>query len=71
MRNRIQNDRGVECYERLKAKGEAGASMFNFMSTGITYATMDRASQDKIPLVTIGFGRADAKDGSVFPMCSR
>lgn len=62
-----KNDRGVECYERLKAKGEAGASMFNFMSTGITYATMDRASQDKIPLVTIGFGRADAKDGSVFP----
>ena len=55
-----KNDRGVECYERLKGKGEAGASMFNFMSTGITYATMDRASQDKIPVVTIGFGRADA-----------
>src|SRR5574343_254979 len=62
-----KNDRGVECYARLKAKGEAGASLFNFMSTGITYATMDRASHDKIPLVTIGFGRADAKDGSVFP----
>ena len=62
-----KNDRGVECYERLKKKGEAGASAFNFMSTGITYATMDRAAADKIPLMTIGFGRADAKDGSVFP----
>ena len=62
-----KNDRGVECYERLKKKGESGASAFNFMSTGITYATMDRADKDKIPLMTIGFGRADAKDGSVFP----
>ena len=62
-----KNDRGVECYERLKKKGESGASAFNFMSTGITYATMNRADKDKIPLMTIGFGRADAKDGSVFP----
>ncbi|TIC86857.1 ABC transporter substrate-binding protein [Crenobacter intestini] len=62
-----KNDRGVECYERLKKKGATGASAFNFMSTGITYATMDRADKDKIPLMTIGFGRADAKDGSVFP----
>ncbi|MFW9608716.1 MAG: ABC transporter permease, partial [Aquaspirillum sp.] len=36
-----KNDRGVECYERLKAKN-GGASAFNFMSTGITYAVMDR-----------------------------
>ncbi len=60
-----KNDRGVECYERLKAKN-GGASAFNFMSTGITYATMDRAEKDKIPLMTMGFGRADAQDGRAF-----
>src|SRR5262249_51917227 len=31
-------DRGVECYERLKGKGPTGASVFNPLSTGITYA---------------------------------
>ncbi|MGZ6097002.1 MAG: hypothetical protein ACXWLL_01310 [Myxococcaceae bacterium] len=30
-----KNDRGVECYERLKKKGPTGASVFNFLSTGI------------------------------------
>src|SRR3546814_13220226 len=28
------NDRGVECYERLKGKGETGASVMNPYSTG-------------------------------------
>jgi branched-chain amino acid transport system substrate-binding protein len=62
-----KNDRGVECYERLKTKGALGASMFNFLSTGITYAVLDRAAVDKIPIVSIGYGRADAADGRVFP----
>ncbi len=62
-----KNDRGVECYERLKTKGARGASMFNFLSTGITYAVLDRAAVDKIPIVSIGYGRTDASDGRVFP----
>ncbi|MDQ6894559.1 MAG: ABC transporter substrate-binding protein [Acidobacteriota bacterium] len=62
-----KNDRGVECYERLKGKGPTGASMFNFVSTGITYAVIERATKDKIPVVSIGYGRADASDGRVFP----
>ena len=62
-----KNDRGVECYERLKAKGPTGASMFNFLSTGITYATIERATADKIPVVSMGYGRTDASDGRVFP----
>jgi branched-chain amino acid transport system substrate-binding protein len=62
-----KNDRGVECYERLKTKGALGASMFNFLSTGITYAVLDRAAVDKIPIVSIGYGRTDASDGRVFP----
>src|SRR5947208_11312917 len=44
-------DRGVECYERLKGKGPTGASLFMPLSTGITYALMDKAPADKIPLL--------------------
>ncbi|MCB1929583.1 MAG: ABC transporter substrate-binding protein [Rhodocyclaceae bacterium] len=61
------NARGVECYERLKNKGETGNSMFSPLSTGITYSVLDKVADDKIPLVTIGYGRTDAADGRVFP----
>src|SRR6201981_1371517 len=60
-------DRGVECYERLKGKGPTGASYFSPLSTGITYALTEKAPIDKIPLLTLGYGRAESKDGSVFP----
>ena len=61
------NDRGVECYERLKNNGPTGgAAVFPF-STGITYALLDRSAQDKIPILSMGYGRADASDGRVFP----
>ena len=62
-----KTDRAVECYERLKAKGSTGASMFHFLSTGATYAAIDRATKDKIPVVSTGYGRTDASDGRVFP----
>ncbi|BAL26310.1 ABC transporter substrate-binding protein [Azoarcus sp. KH32C] len=61
------NARGVECYERLKGKGTTGNSVFQPLSTGITYSVLDRVAQDKIPLVTMGYGRTDAADGRVFP----
>lgn len=61
------NARGVECYERLKGKGATGNSVFQPLSTGITYSVLDRVAQDKIPLVTMGYGRTDAADGRVFP----
>ncbi len=60
------NSRGVECYERLK-KHAGGASMVQPLSTGITYSLIDRVAADKIPMVTIGYGRTDAADGAVFP----
>jgi branched-chain amino acid transport system substrate-binding protein len=60
------NARGVECYERLKKKG-TGATLVMPLSTGITYALIEKATADKIPLVTIGYGRTDASDGRVFP----
>ena len=60
-------DRGVECYERLKGKGPTGAAVFNPLSTGITYALTEKAPADKIPLITMGYGRSESVDGSVFP----
>ncbi len=59
-------DRGVECYERLKGKGPTGAAYFSPLSTGITFALTEKAPGDKIPLLTMGYGRADSRDGSVF-----
>ncbi|MFN3988498.1 MAG: ABC transporter substrate-binding protein [Rhodocyclaceae bacterium] len=61
------NARGVECYERMKNRGPTGNTVFQPLSTGITYSVLDRVEQDKIPMVTIGYGRTDAADGRVFP----
>jgi branched-chain amino acid transport system substrate-binding protein len=58
-------DRGVECYERLKNRG-GGATMFQPLSTGITFALTERAPGDKIPLITAGYGRSESQDGGVF-----
>jgi branched-chain amino acid transport system substrate-binding protein len=60
-------DRGVECYERLKAKGPTGAAAFHPGSTPLTYALTERVTHDQIPLLTVGYGRSDASDGRVFP----
>ena len=61
-------EKGVECYERLK-KGLNGApaAATNPLSVGIAYATLDRSTADKIPLITINHGRTDSTDGRVFP----
>ena len=58
-------DRGVECYERLKGKN-GGATVFQPLSTGITFALTEKVPADKIPLITSGYGRSDAADGGVF-----
>jgi len=60
-------DRGVECYERLKGKGPTGAAVFNPLSTGITFALTEKAYTDKIPIITMGYGRSESVDGRVFP----
>jgi branched-chain amino acid transport system substrate-binding protein len=59
--------RGEECYERLKGKGPTGAAVFHLISTPLTYALTERATQDQIPLLTVSLGRSDAADGRVFP----
>jgi branched-chain amino acid transport system substrate-binding protein len=59
-------DKGVECYERLKGKGPTGAGYFSPLSTGITFALTEKAPGDKIPLLTMGYGRSESREGSVF-----
>jgi branched-chain amino acid transport system substrate-binding protein len=59
--------RTVECYERLKTKGPTGAAVFHPMGTPATYALLERATHDQIPLLTVGYGRGDASEGCVFP----
>ena len=58
-------DRGVECYERLKGK-HGGATVFQPLSTGITFALTEKIAGDKIPMITSGYGRSDSADGGVF-----
>ena len=59
-------DRGVECYERLKGKGPTGAAYVLPLSTGITFALTEKAPIDKIPIISMGYGRSESRDGSVF-----
>jgi branched-chain amino acid transport system substrate-binding protein len=61
------NARGVECYERSKNKGPTGATVVHPLSTGITYSLIEKATADKIPVISMGYGRTDASDGRVFP----
>ncbi|TFZ03585.1 ABC transporter substrate-binding protein [Ramlibacter humi] len=58
-------DRGVECYERLK--GRPGVTLFDPQATGITFALTDKVVNDKIPLLTLGYGLSVAQDGLAFP----
>ncbi|CAM2196419.1 Leucine-binding protein domain-containing protein [Paraburkholderia kururiensis] len=61
-------EKGVECYERLKhGLNGAPAAATNPLSVGIAYATLDRSTADRLPLITINHGRTDSTDGAVFP----
>lgn len=59
-------DRGVECYDRTKNEG-SGATVYSPWSTGITYALIEKATADKIPVLSMGYGRTSAADGRYFP----
>jgi len=55
--------KGVECYERLKGKTN---TLVDPQSTGITFALTEKAPIDKIPIISMGYGRSESRDGSVF-----
>lgn len=61
-------ERAFECYERYK-NGYAGAPVAALFTTssGFDAAISDKARIDKLPIVSVAGGRADAVDGSVFP----
>lgn len=57
-------EKGVECYESTKGEG---ALVYQPLSTGITYQLIPKATADKIPVHSMGYGRTSAANGSVFP----
>lgn len=57
-------EKGVECYEATKA---GGTLVYQPLSTGITYQLIPKATEDQIPMHTMGYGRTSAKNGKVFP----
>lgn len=56
--------KGVECYESTKGKG---ALVYNPYSTGITLQLIPKASVDRIPILSMGYGLSAAAVGNVFP----
>ena len=61
-------EKGIECYERFK-NGLNGAPVAIYAPNGApaAYALADKAEADRIPLITLGYGRTEATDGRVFP----
>lgn len=54
---------GIECYEKLKVKGP---TIIQPASSGLTYQLIPKTAVDRIPILTMGYGRADVADGRVF-----
>ncbi|CAN0620769.1 ABC transporter permease [Burkholderia multivorans] len=61
-------DRTVEVYERVK-NGKNGSPLAFFFTHGTpaTYALIDKAAADRIPLIDPAGGRTESTDGTVFP----
>lgn len=57
-------EKGVECYESTKGEG---ALVYQPLSTGITYQLIPKATADKIPVHSMGYGRTSAANGAIFP----
>lgn len=55
---------GVEGYERFKKEGMV--TMFVY-GTPLVYALTQKLTEDRIPGITPGFGRADSTDGTRYP----
>ncbi len=55
---------GVEAYERFKKEGMV--TMFVY-GTPLVYALTQKLTEDRIPGITPGFGRADSADGTRYP----
>jgi branched-chain amino acid transport system substrate-binding protein len=56
--------KGTECYEAVKGKKPV---IMNPWSTGITLQLIPKASVDKIPILSMGYGLSASANGSDFP----
>jgi len=63
----FDDQRGVACFDHLKDRGAQGAAILVPLSSGISYALTERARDERIPMLMLGYGRADASDGRAFP----
>ncbi|MEM8752394.1 MAG: ABC transporter substrate-binding protein [Pseudomonadota bacterium] len=57
-------EKGVECYDELTPQGVLA---YQPLSTGLTYALVERAAADGVVLHTMGYGITAASDGERFP----
>lgn len=60
-------ERVAACYEKLKKASASGLPFFHPLSTDATYALVEQGRADQVPIITMGYGRADGSDGRVFP----
>ena len=56
-------ERGVECYQSIRGDNPL---VLQPLSTGITYQLIPRATEDGIPIHSMGYGRTSAVNGEVF-----
>jgi len=56
-------ERGVECYQSIRGDNPL---ILQPLSTGITYQLIPRATEDGIPIHSMGYGRTSAVNGEVF-----
>jgi branched-chain amino acid transport system substrate-binding protein len=64
MRTSYDTKKGLECYDAAKPKNPV---IVNPMSTGITLSLIPKASVDKIPILSLGYGLSASAKGDVFP----
>ncbi len=57
----------VECYQRLMEKDGKKMVVFDTLGTPGAYAVINRMATDNVVLAQVGYGRADAADGRVWP----
>ncbi len=57
----------VECYQRLMEKDGQKMVVFDTLGTPGAYSVINRMAPDNVVLAQVGYGRADAADGRVWP----
>ncbi|MFN3954135.1 MAG: ABC transporter substrate-binding protein [Pararhodobacter sp.] len=56
-------ERGVECYQSIRGDNPL---IIQPLSTGITYQLIPRATEDRVPVHSMGYGRTSSVNGEVF-----